>query len=61
MTQKSRTTPVQQARVRGGRNTVPDAQIRGTEDAFLMRRELVLDDSYEIPPLAPMSLGVGMQ
>jgi hypothetical protein len=43
------------------RCTVHDARIRGTEDAFPMRRELVLDDSYEISPLASMFLGAGMQ
>jgi hypothetical protein len=61
ITENLRTRAVQGAAVQSGRDTVPDAQIRGTEDAFPMRRELVLDDSYEISPLAPMSLGVGMQ
>jgi hypothetical protein len=40
-----RTSPVRFSGSRNGRDTVPDAQIRGTEDAFPMRRELVLDDS----------------
>jgi hypothetical protein len=61
ITQNLRTTEVHSGGRGVGRNTVPDAQIRGTEDAFPMRRELVLDDSYEISPLASMSLGVGMQ
>jgi hypothetical protein len=60
-TQKWRTTHVQVDPLHEPRYTVPDAQNRGTEDAFPMRRELVLDDSYEISPLASMSLGVGMQ
>jgi hypothetical protein len=60
-TQKLRTTPVRFRAVGTGRCTVPDAQIRGIEDAFPMRRELVLDDSYEISPLASTSLGAGMQ
>jgi hypothetical protein len=60
-TQKLRTSEVQLRGLGIRRCTVPDAQIRGIEDAFPMRRELVLDDSYEISPLAPTSLGVGMQ
>jgi hypothetical protein len=60
-TEKLRTSKVQVRALCSGRCTVPDAQIRGIEDAFPMRRELVLDDSYEISPLAPTSLGVGMQ
>jgi hypothetical protein len=59
--EKLRTTPVHLRALWSSRCTVPDAQIRGIEDAFPMRRELVLDDSYEISPLAPSSLGAGMQ
>jgi hypothetical protein len=42
---KLRTSSVRIFRHELARHSTSNAQIRGTEDAFPMRRELVLDDS----------------
>jgi nitrogen regulatory protein P-II 2 len=52
-----RTSSVRISTRQDARHRASNAQIRGTEDAFPMRRELVLDDSLEISPARIHDLG----